>query len=327
MLLTHGRSAGESKAVKVSVSVASGRVSNASLGNKPQQQTSGGGNQKSMLKASRGVGNLLGKANRRPSNDSKPAGEDVAHTANDDRPTSTASTSHLLCSCIGCLCDIEYLLRSNGPATQRRFGRFHGFPDLRDSFSYRCQISSLIQDRDPSTTEAGEAEMETPQPCDIWQNPSWILRSLEIGTSYERAVGRPLHPEFGSLLLDLSLVDEANFSQALFDAPFVLVSHGTQSDPILNYGNAAALNLWKMDVETLCQMPSRLTAEPVHRDERADMLARVSRDGFIDDYAGIRIAADGSRFRISQATVWNVQSLDGSPAGQAAMFDQWHWVK
>lgn len=149
---------------------------------------------------------------------------------------------------------------------------------------------------------------------DVWRSPSWQQRAAELAASYHAAVGRALVDEDGDL------------GRTLFYAPFVLVSHGTEDDPILNYGNASALTLWNVDVDALCSMPSRLTAEPVHRDERADMLARVTRDGYIDDYAGVRITADGRRFRIDQATVWNVFSADGSPAGQAAMFTHWKWL-
>jgi hypothetical protein len=111
----------------------------------------------------------------------------------------------------------------------------------------------------------------------------------------------------------------------LFDAPFVVVSHGTQADPVLNYGNRLALDLWETDLPTLTQMPSRLTAEPVHRDERARLMARALRDGFVDDYQGVRISLTGRRFRIEQAIIWNLTTLNGIPAGQAATFD--HWVR
>ena len=61
--------------------------------------------------------------------------------------------------------------------------------------------------------------------------------------------------------------------------PFVVASHGLQDDPILNYGNQVALDLWEMNWEQFTQTPSRLTAEPVNREERARMLeqARDSR--------------------------------------------------
>ena len=150
----------------------------------------------------------------------------------------------------------------------------------------------------------------------IWQTEPWQLRSSEIADSYARFLGEPL----------VEATSPGDLSEQLYFAPFVLVSHGCEPDPILNYGNQSALGLWNVDVETLCRMPSRLTAEPIHRDERVAMLDRVTRDGYIDDYSGVRIAANGRRFLIEQATVWNVQSADKRPAGQAAMFTHWTWL-
>lgn len=112
----------------------------------------------------------------------------------------------------------------------------------------------------------------------------------------------------------------------LFETPQVVVSHGTEADPILNYGNRAALELWEMDLATLRQTPSRLTAEPMHRDERARLLERTTRDGYVDDYQGIRISSRGRRFRIAQAIVWNLLDAAGRPAGQAATFSQWEFL-
>ncbi len=80
--------------------------------------------------------------------------------------------------------------------------------------------------------------------------------------------------------------DPAADAAALFDAPFILVSHGTEANPILNYGNRAALNLWAMTWEQLTRMPSRETAEPMHRDERETFMARVRRDGFLTGLHG-----------------------------------------
>ncbi|MFM9059601.1 MAG: MEKHLA domain-containing protein [Planctomycetaceae bacterium] len=120
----------------------------------------------------------------------------------------------------------------------------------------------------------------------------------------------------------------AEQAERLFRVPFVVVSHGPDAaggwaDPILNYGNAAALALWEMTAEELCRTPSRLTAEPVHRDERARLLDRTRRDGYVDDYAGIRISKSGRRFRIEQAIVWNLADAAGVHRGQAAMFEHW----
>jgi MEKHLA domain len=79
----------------------------------------------------------------------------------------------------------------------------------------------------------------------------------------------------------------------------------------------------EMDWSAFVGMPSRLSAEPLLREERSRLLERVSRDGFIADYAGIRIAASGRRFRIERAVVWNLIDADGTCHGQAATFDCW----
>jgi hypothetical protein len=112
-------------------------------------------------------------------------------------------------------------------------------------------------------------------------------------------------------------------ARRLFEAPRVVVSHGTQADPILSYGNRLALRLWEMDPATLTQTPSRLTAEPLHREARGVLLERTRRDGYVDDYSGIRISSTGRRFRIEQAIVWNLSDVAGIHCGQAATFDQW----
>lgn len=119
---------------------------------------------------------------------------------------------------------------------------------------------------------------------------------------------------------------EAEDARALFDAPFVVVSHDTSVDPVLNYGNQAALELWETNLENLLRMPSRLTAEPVAREERARMLERTTAQGYIDDYSGIRISTSGRRFFIPKAIVWNLIDENGKSAGQAAMFRDWEFL-
>ncbi|MEO1800781.1 MAG: MEKHLA domain-containing protein, partial [Cyanobacteria bacterium J06629_2] len=49
-------------------------------------------------------------------------------------------------------------------------------------------------------------------------------------------------------------------AQALFEADFVLVSHGTEADPIYSYANYKALQLWQLNWEDFTSMPSRKSA-------------------------------------------------------------------
>ena len=112
-------------------------------------------------------------------------------------------------------------------------------------------------------------------------------------------------------------------ARAVFFAPFAVVSHTIDPDPLFNYANATALELFEMTWEALTALPSRLSAEPVAREERARLLARVTRDGYIDDYSGVRIAHSGKRFLIEGATVWNLEDESGNYRGQAAIFHRW----
>ena len=45
--------------------------------------------------------------------------------------------------------------------------------------------------------------------------------------------------------------------------------------------------------------------------------------GYIDDYAGVRVSRTGRRFRIQGATVWNLTGGQGRHLGQAATFAHW----
>ncbi len=146
----------------------------------------------------------------------------------------------------------------------------------------------------------------------------FALRHTQILVrSYKHFTGRELLP------MNLSPDDLAD---RVFDAPCILLSHGKEADPVLNYGNRAALPLWEMSWDEFTRLPSRLTAEAPEREERARLLAAVTACGFIDDYAGVRLSRTGRRFKIVRATIWNLISPDGAFYGQAAMFDDWETI-
>jgi hypothetical protein len=150
-----------------------------------------------------------------------------------------------------------------------------------------------------------------------WTDPAIIRWNQLLLDSFLRWLGRELIERRGN---------PEEQAKALYHAPFVVVSHGMEADPILNYGNKIALDLWELDWERFTKTPSRLTAEPVNRVERARMLARVRERGFIDDYRGVRITGTGRRFLVQQAIVWNVVGSEGEQIGQAATFSQWKFL-
>lgn len=115
-------------------------------------------------------------------------------------------------------------------------------------------------------------------------------------------------------------------ARLLFEAPFFVASHDGGEDPVLTYGNRTALDLFELNWEEFTDTPSRFTAEEPERGERARFLEAVSRQGYIDDYSGIRISKSGRRFEIRNATVWNLLDSSGEKIGQAATFDGWRYL-
>lgn len=132
-----------------------------------------------------------------------------------------------------------------------------------------------------------------------------LERLLEA--SYRTVVGRDLRADVGG---------------DPYDAPAALLMHGNEADPVFCYANRTAQRLWGLTWEEFIRLPSRLSAEPLVQAERDRLLARVRAHGFIDDYQGVRIAKDGTRFRISGTVVWMVV-VEGAAHGQAALFHEW----
>lgn len=133
--------------------------------------------------------------------------------------------------------------------------------------------------------------------------------------SYKHVTGRSLLPQKSAFTEPI---------EALFSATFALVSHGTEADPIFNFGNQTALSLFEMTWEQFTTLPSRKSAEPMNRAERQRLLDQVTQTGYIDNYRGVRISATGQRFLIEDAIVWNLTDDQGHYRGQAAVFERWH---
>jgi len=159
-----------------------------------------------------------------------------------------------------------------------------------------------------------EFEMNDWPPCEL----DFLIRQTQcIVNSYKHWTGKDLWPD--------ALINETD-ARALFEAPFVLVSAGTENDPVLNYGNRKAMELWEMDWQILTHTPGRYTAEAMEQVQRDHFLETVKNQGYIDNYQGIRISSSGRRFEIQQATVWNLLNDQKQYAGQAATFSRWKYL-
>ncbi len=154
-------------------------------------------------------------------------------------------------------------------------------------------------------------------PNQVWRQPRVVEWSQLLLNSYRHWVGRDLLQRVGG---------PEEQAHALFLAPFVVVSHGTEEDPILNYGSHLALTLWETTWDELLQTPSRLTAEVVNRAEREWMLERARTRGYVENYRGVRISNRGRRFLVEDAIVWSVIDQAGRRLGQAATFSHWTFL-
>jgi hypothetical protein len=139
-------------------------------------------------------------------------------------------------------------------------------------------------------------------PCD----PAFC--SLLTG-SYRRLVGKTLTGRDAAWLYG--------------EAPFVVLAHNTNADPIFTYANRAAQDCFGYGWDEFLTLPSRLSAEPMLRADRQRLLDSVRAKGFIDDYSGVRIAKAGRRFMIRNAIVWQLIDEAGVVKGQAATFAEW----
>jgi len=149
------------------------------------------------------------------------------------------------------------------------------------------------------------------------KNNFLVKHVLDIRNSYRQLLLKELIPDIHS---------DKQFARQLFYAPFALVTHGTASDPVFNYANLKALELFELSWEDFIHLPSRLSAEPVNQAERDRLLAEVTEKGYIDHYEGVRISSTGKRFLIRNAVVWNLMDKNQCYKGQAARFDQWEFL-
>ncbi len=149
------------------------------------------------------------------------------------------------------------------------------------------------------------------------KNNYLIEHALLLTDSYQHLLSKPLLEGTDS---------NQELAYQLFHAPFALVSHNITSEPIFNYANLKALELFELSWEEFTHLPSRLSAEPVNQTERARLLAEVTNNGYIDHYEGVRISSTGKRFMIKNAVVWNLIDAEGIYKGQAARFGEWIYL-
>ncbi|HEY8400884.1 MAG TPA: MEKHLA domain-containing protein [Cytophagaceae bacterium] len=151
----------------------------------------------------------------------------------------------------------------------------------------------------------------------IWQSPAVIQHCKLIANSYHYWTKKQL---FADATNDLEL------SKSIYYAPFIVVSHGTEKDPIFNYANLTAQNLWKLSWEEFTKLPSRLSAEPIEEARRNQLLEEGRNRGVTYLEKGIRISKEGKRFYIKDVVLFNLLGDNKEYLGQGAIYEKWEFI-
>jgi hypothetical protein len=98
---------------------------------------------------------------------------------------------------------------------------------------------------------------------------------------------------------------ESIYSDIHLNDRFVVISHGTEKDPIYNYGNSACLAAFARTWDELCKIPSAdsVVRRSVDENLRVELMLRVTRDGYVEGASGIRVTGDGRFLRLVDAVV------------------------
>jgi hypothetical protein len=126
-------------------------------------------------------------------------------------------------------------------------------------------------------------------------------------------------------IVDFSLSPEEQAKQA-FNSNYVLLAHNAANEPIFNYANQTALNLFEMSWHEFTSMSSKYSAESDQREKREKFLADVTQNGYSTNYSGIRISKTGKKFEIKNVTLWNVYDSKNNRIGQAALFHEYNYL-
>ena len=118
------------------------------------------------------------------------------------------------------------------------------------------------------------------------------------------------------------MTDVQSLQDAHKNTRYAILSHGTQDDPIYNYFNKAAMETFLYEPEEIYQLPSRKSAPPDLRIDRAALIQASVERGFQVYTKAVRVTKYGQLFQINEGLLWNVYDDNGNRVGQTALFDR-----
>ena len=155
----------------------------------------------------------------------------------------------------------------------------------------------MIQHQDDWSSETAETE---------WQRHGWEAQTQTLLDSF---IGSSAATSFLARAMQPTKRSVCS-KRRLSSCPM-----GTEVDPVLNYGNRTALQLWEMTSEQFVVTPSRLTAELTHREARERLLEATMREGYVDGYEGIPRQPNREPFPDPERDHLEFDPLRGPPIG------------
>lgn len=141
--------------------------------------------------------------------------------------------------------------------------------------------------------------------------------------SLQKLTGRGICERMG-ISEDVLQSSNDTYNDICLDDRFVLISHGTEEDPIYNFANLAGLEAFVRTWEELIKIPSRQSVvfQTVDEELRIELIKSVTNDGYVEGASGTRVRGDDKFIRLVDAVVWNLYDSNGVYSGQAALFDR-----
>ncbi|KAL4853718.1 hypothetical protein ACK3TF_005327 [Chlorella vulgaris] len=151
---------------------------------------------------------------------------------------------------------------------------------------------------------------------------SIIMHNLLLVESHFRKTKKPI---FGpDAEIEISQV-----ARELWEAPFAVLAHDIEEGEPNRfcYANKTALQLFECSWDELVGKESTQSAEDVAevQDDRQAALERTLKSGYLDNYSGWRRSLKGTRFLVSNATLFNVEAPTGQVVGQAVKIREWEF--
>lgn len=104
---------------------------------------------------------------------------------------------------------------------------------------------------------------------------------------------------------------------------YAVLSHDTAGDPVYNYGNRAAVEVFKWPEDEFYQLPSRYSApDGTIRNSRSTDIQDAIDSDLKTIALAIRQTKHGELFQLTDVMLWNVYDDDGHRVGQTAIYDR-----